>query len=119
MCNFLNKKLEWKNFYQKKKLSEKNLLGKKFCKKKIFWGKILLEKYLSQKKTCWEKILSEKKLLENFLSESCGCDEHDLICIFVYQMSRLCRGAHEISNIKAPIFLCGWVVWLVGWVVSW
>ena len=24
-------------------------------------------------------------------------------------MSRLCGGAHEISGIKAPIFLCGWV----------
>ena len=28
---------------------------------------------------------------------------------FVYQMGRLCEGAHEISGIKAPIFLCGWV----------
>ena len=28
---------------------------------------------------------------------------------FVYQMGRLCGGAHEISGIKAPIFLCGWV----------
>ena len=25
-------------------------------------------------------------------------------------MGRLCGGAHEISGIKAPIFLCGWVV---------
>ena len=24
-------------------------------------------------------------------------------------MGRLCEGAHEISGIKAPIFLCGWV----------
>ena len=24
-------------------------------------------------------------------------------------MGRLCGGAHEISGIKAPIFLCGWV----------
>ena len=44
--------------------------------------------------------------------------------IFVYQMGRLCGGAHEISGIKAPIFLCGWVGggggvgWVgVGWVV--
>ena len=29
--------------------------------------------------------------------------------IFVYQMGRLCGGAHEISGIKAPIFLCGWM----------
>ena len=27
----------------------------------------------------------------------------------VYQMGRLCGGAHEISGIKAPIFLRGWV----------
>ena len=24
-------------------------------------------------------------------------------------MGRLCGGAHEISGIKAPLFLCGWV----------
>ena len=30
--------------------------------------------------------------------------------IFVYQMGGLCGGAHEISGIKAPIFLRGW-----GW----
>ena len=30
--------------------------------------------------------------------------------IFVYQMGRLCGGAHEISGIKAPLFLHGWVV---------
>ena len=29
--------------------------------------------------------------------------------IIVYQMGRLCGGAHEISGIKAPIFLRGWV----------
>ena len=23
-------------------------------------------------------------------------------------MGRLCGGAHEISGIKAPLFLCGW-----------
>ena len=43
-------------------------------------------------------------------------------------MGRLCGGAHEISGIKAPIFLCGWVgvgrggvvvgwVGVVGWMV--
>ena len=41
--------------------------------------------------------------------------------IFVYQMGRLCGGAHEISGIKAPIFLCGWMgvvgPVVVGWVV--
>ena len=26
-------------------------------------------------------------------------------------MGRLCGGAHEISGIKAPVFLCGWVGW--------
>ena len=31
------------------------------------------------------------------------------IIIFVYQMGRLCGGAHEISGIKAQIFLHGWV----------
>ena len=33
-------------------------------------------------------------------------------------MGRLCGGAHEISGIKVPIFLCGWGggCW-VGWVV--
>ena len=30
--------------------------------------------------------------------------------IFVYRMGRLCGGAHEISGIEAPLFLCGWVV---------
>ena len=30
--------------------------------------------------------------------------------IFVHQMGRLCRGAHEISGVKAPLFLSGWVV---------
>ena len=29
-------------------------------------------------------------------------------------MGRLCGGAHEISGIKTPIFLHGWVV-VVGW----
>ena len=28
--------------------------------------------------------------------------------LIVYQMGRLCGGAHEISGIKAPIFLHGW-----------
>ena len=37
--------------------------------------------------------------------------------IFVYGMGRLCGGAHEISGIKAPLFLCGWVVGgFLGWV---
>ena len=32
-------------------------------------------------------------------------------------MGRLCGGAHEISGIKAPLFLCGWVVGgFLGWV---
>ena len=41
--------------------------------------------------------------------------------LIVYQMGRLCGGAHEISGIKAPIFLRGWVgggwwdqLWWVG-----
>ena len=36
--------------------------------------------------------------------------------LIVYQMGRLCGGAHEISGIKAQIFLCGWVG-VVGQVV--
>ena len=36
---FEEKKLEWKNFYQKKYLSEKNLLGKQFLSEKIALGK--------------------------------------------------------------------------------
>ena len=32
-------------------------------------------------------------------------------------MGRLCGGTHEISGIKAPLFLCGWVVGgFLGWV---
>ena len=39
-------------------------------------------------------------------------------CIFVYQMDRLCGGAHEISGIPAPLWLCG--RWLeVHEVVEW
>ena len=38
-------------------------------------------------------------------------------------MGRLCGGAHEISGIKAPLFLHGWVGvvgwWVVGLVVWW
>ena len=30
----------------------------------------------------------------------------------LYRMGRLCGGAHEISGIKAPLFLCGWVGWV-------
>ena len=29
--------------------------------------------------------------------------------LIVYQMGRQCGGAHEMSGIKAPLFLCGWV----------
>ena len=30
-------------------------------------------------------------------------------------MGRLCGGAHEISDIKAPLFLCGWVGVVEWW----
>ena len=33
--------------------------------------------------------------------------------IIVYRMGRLCGGAHEISGIKAPLFLHGWGGWRV------
>ena len=43
--------------------------------------------------------------------------EFDDHLMFVYRMGRLCGGAHEISGIKALIFLCGWVGGGgVGWV---
>ena len=38
--------------------------------------------------------------------------------IFVYRMGRLCGGAHEISGIKAPLFLRRWVG-VVGWGGEW
>ena len=39
-------------------------------------------------------------------------------------MGRLCGGAHEMSGIPAPLWLCGWLVggfmgWVVGWVLVW
>ena len=34
-CIIFEKKLEWKNFYQKKNLSDKNLLRKQFLSEKI------------------------------------------------------------------------------------
>ena len=34
-------------------------------------------------------------------------------------MGRLCGGAHEISGIKAPIFLCGWGGWGGWWWSGW
>ena len=84
-------------------MSEKNLLGKQFLSEKILQEKILLGKYfvgkyLSEKKKLVGKtVFVRKNLLKNFiekknywkifLSESGGCD---LICIFVYQMGRLC-----------------------------
>ena len=39
---------------------------------------------------------------------------------FVYQMGRLCGGAHEIPGIKAPLFLHGgWGWWGRGWDGLW
>ena len=115
MYKFWEKKLEWKNFYEKKNLSKKNLLENNFCQKKFCKKKILLEKYLSEKNLVGKTIFVRKKIIgkklsKYFLSESSGCDEHDLSCIFVYQMGRLYGGAHEISDIKAQLFLHGWLV---------
>ena len=45
--------------------------------------------------------------------------KHDFI---VYRMGRLCGGSHEISGIKAPIFLHMWVGgggWRWGWWGGW
>ena len=46
-----------------------------------------------------------------------------IISFIVYRMGRLCGEAHEISGIKAPLFLCGGVGgWRQGgwwWVVGW
>ena len=47
------------------------------------------------------------------MSPATLCRKTHLILI-VYQMGRLCGGAHEISSIKAPLFLHGWVG-VVGW----
>ena len=114
-CIIFEKKIRMEKFLSEKKfVRKKTCWENNFCQKKFYWEKIVLEKYLSEE-TCWKnnlrkKFIETKKLLENFLSESGGCDKHDLICIFVYQMGRLCGGAHEISDIKAPLFLHGWVV---------
>ena len=43
--------------------------------------------------------------------------EGDFFVFIVYQMGRLCGGAHEISDIKAPIFLCGGGGVVVGGVI--
>ena len=93
---------------------EKFLSEKKFVRKKLVRKTILSEKNLLEKNFIRKKIIGKF-----FLSESGWCDKHDLICIFVYQMGRLCGGAHEISDIKAPLFLCGWYVWVMGLVVCW
>ena len=128
-CVIFEKKLEWKNFYWKKKIVRKKLVEKTiFVRKKFvrkhFIGKKFCWKNICQKKTCWEifvrkKFIGKKFYQKIFLSESGGCDKCDLICIFVYQIGRLCGRAHEISDIKAPLFLHGWVVWVVGLVVCW
>ena len=40
--------------------------------------------------------------------------------IFVYQMGRLCGGAHEILGIPAPLCLHGWVGGgFMGWMDGW
>ena len=44
--------------------------------------------------------------------------------LIVYQMGRLCGGAHEISGISAPLWLHRWLVgrfmgWMGGWVLLW
>ena len=46
-----------------------------------------MEKFLSEKKIIRKNLLG-KQFLEKKIYE------HDLICIFVYQMGRLCGGAH-------------------------
>ena len=71
----------------------KNFVGKIFVRKKK-----LVEKTIFVRK----KFIGKKFYWKIFLSESDGCDKHDLICILIYQMGRLCGGAHEISDIKAP-----------------
>ena len=66
--------------------------------------------------SCWRYNLWWR----NFLIHSSNCavvlawtqkldTSQNLQKFIVYQMGRLCGGAHEISGIKAPIFLCGWV----------
>ena len=47
----------------------------------------------------------------NVLYDPCTCQHIPMMSrlVIVYRMGRLCGGAHEISGIKAPLFLCGWV----------
>ena len=50
--------------------------------------------------------------MENAILTMCFCvfsSTTSDILIIVYQMGRLCGGAHEISGIKAQIFLHGWM----------
>ena len=49
-CIIFEKKLEWKNFYQKKKFVRKKLVGKTFFVRKNFVRKNLLEKDFIEKK---------------------------------------------------------------------
>ena len=77
-----------------------------------------------------EKSYTPVGLVDHYVHPMSDCPV-DVFCIrlffFVYRMGRLCGGAHEISGIKAPPFLCGgwlegswdgWVVvvWVMGWV---
>ena len=105
----MDKFLLAKKICEKKTCWEDNFCQEKICEKKFYWENICQKKKLGNN-FCKKKLLSEKKIIGKFfLSESGGCDKCDLIYIFVYQMGRLCGGAHEMSDIKAPLFLHGWV----------
>ena len=114
-CIIFEKKIRMEKFLLEKKFVRKILLGKNFVGKIFVRKKTCWENNFCKKKIYWKKDSSKKNYQKIFLSDSGGCDKHDLVCIFVYQMGRLCGGAHEISDIKAPLFLHGWVVWVVCW----
>ena len=60
--------------------------------------------------------MKQKTKLKQFQLKPLG---NNMEWIIVYQMGRLCGGAHEISGIHAPLFLHEWVVGgFMGWVVG-
>ena len=67
----------------------------------------------------FHKLVTHKKTTRQFFRNICEKDTKTLSVLIVYRMGRLCGGGHEISSIKAPLFLCGWVGggWVGGGVV--
>ena len=65
---------------QKKTCWENNFCQKKFCWKNICQKKKCVGKTIFVRK----KFIGKKNYQKIFSSESGGCDECDLICIFIY-----------------------------------